>query len=287
MNKFSIIIPTINRYEELEANLESVCKQIGGFEKEIIIIDQNESPEFLEPILNKYSSRINVIHRHVKGKGASFARNIGIQVSSGNILLFPDDDCEFTPNLLYKVNEVFTSDPQLDGICIITRDRESGDKIALLKGKGTLIKRNNVLSTVIEAGIIIRKDKLGSFLFDEFMGVGNINSQYWSDEGPDLILRLVINKLRIIYKPDLFYYHPNPTKKYDYKTSIRAYQYGLGRGYFLKKNDYSIIFIGYYAGIYIIGMVLGFLRMNRYMVEYFWMGFRGRLKGYFCSSKHK
>ena len=281
MFKFSIIIPTIGRDKELALNIESVQSQTGNFEKEIIIIDQNSTANFLKPLIDDYREKLNIVHHHVEGKGASYARNVGITLSTGNILLFPDDDCEFTPGLLQKLCKVFEEDSRIDGICVISKDKECGKSMALRKNNQVKIDRRNVLFTVIEHGIVIKKERLQGEFFDEGMGVGSQHSKFWSDEGPDLVLRLINKGARIVFRPDLYFYHPLPTKEYTPKTTNRAYLYGLGRGYFLRKNKYNITYICYFTAIYLAGLALGILKMNKYMVQYFVMGLKGRLQGYF------
>jgi len=279
--RFSVIIPTIHRVEELVLLLNSLERQsFKGFE--VLVIDQN-----IEPILNEkiasYKDNLSISQIRVEAKGASNARNVGIQHATGDILTFPDDDCEFPDYFLQHI-DIYFQQHNIDGITVSTMDRNDGKPISiLLSSRGQKITRKNILKTVIEAGIIIKSDKLEGILFDDNMGVGSSKSPYWSDEGPDFILNLINKGKTFDYCPEFKMYHPNPVKNYTRKTAIRSYQYGKGRGYFLKKHKFGILSISYYLIIYIVGMLKGVVFLNPQMINYFIKGFKGRYEGYFQS----
>jgi len=87
--KLSVIIPTINRYNDLLNTVNDLMRQ-NFKDFEIIIIDQTDNIN--EKIVSqiKSNSITNYILSNVKS--ASAARNIGIIESKGDILLFLDDD---------------------------------------------------------------------------------------------------------------------------------------------------------------------------------------------------
>lgn len=83
----SIIIPTLNRYEYLKDVLEDLEKQ-DYHNNEIIIIDQTDTPQ--KSFYEKFKLNMKVIYQ--EGKGQWLARNEAVRNSSGNYLLFFDDD---------------------------------------------------------------------------------------------------------------------------------------------------------------------------------------------------
>lgn len=277
--KFSIIIPTLNRVDAPLAMLESLIKQTFN-DFEVLLIDQNEE-SFLDKELIKYESVLNLKHIKTPIKGASNARNTGLKHSEGEIVTFPDDDCEFYPNFLEEIDAFFTENKE-DGIVVTTKDKHDGKAISILMlSKSQEICKKNVLETVIEAGIIVKKEKLNGMLFDPNMGVGSPTSTYWSDEGPDLVVRLLNKGLTFKFCPEFYMYHPNPVREYNEKTAIRAYRYGKGRGYFLKKNNFGLLAISYYLFIYVVGMIKGIIYLDKQMFKYFKKGFKGRYEGFF------
>lgn len=98
--KVSIIIPTINRYEDLLNTVNYLIAQ--SFDSyEIIIIDQTEITN--HEIVSKIKSFPIVNYIQSDKKSASAARNIGIKNSNGEILLFVDDDVIITDqHFLFK-----------------------------------------------------------------------------------------------------------------------------------------------------------------------------------------
>ncbi len=277
--RFSIVIPTINRKDELLLMLLSLKEQtFKNFE--VLVIDQN-SNNLIELLVNRFKNDLSIKHIKAPALGASNARNVGIENAIGDILTFPDDDCEYPITLLEEISSYFNAN-KIDGITVPAKDKEFGKAIALLASKTQLVHKRNILSTAIEAGIFIKKNAINSYKFDTNLGVGSL-SPYWSDEGPDFILKLLNEKRTIIYCPRFVIFHPNPVKVYSEKTTIRGYKYGLGRGYFLKKNKYGFHFILYYLLIYLIGMFKGVIFLDKHMFNYFKEGFRGRFEGYFLS----
>lgn len=278
--RFSIIIPTINRKQEPLKILESLrLQRFKDFE--VLLVDQNIEG-FLDEVTADFGA-LKIKHLKTHIKGASHARNLGVKSAIGEILLFPDDDCEFHSDFLQQIHDYF-SEQKADGILTTTKDKKDGSGISiLLAKKGQNITRKNVLRTVIEAGIVVRAESLGSDMFDTKMGVGSEESGFWSDEGPDLVLRLLDKGLVFHFCPQFFMYHPNPVKNYNSKTTLRGYRYGKGRGYFLKKHNFGLHKIAAYLGIYVVGMMKGILYFDRHMFNYFKEGFKGRYEGYFKS----
>jgi glycosyltransferase involved in cell wall biosynthesis len=279
--RFSIIIPTISRVKEPLAMLNSLLLQKEQ-NFEVFIIDQNEE-DILSEKLKIFKNKLAINHFRIDVKGASNARNFGIKKAKGEILLFPDDDCEFHTSYLDEIDQYFLNN-NIDGIVTTTKDKNDGKAISILMAsKPQKITRKNVLKTVIEAGIIVKSSKLNTTFFDGNMGVGTSSSPYWSDEGPDLVLRLLNQGLHFNYCPQFYMFHPNPVKVYNQKTAIRSYRYGKGRGYFLRKHNYGLHQISYYLLIYIVGMLKGLVSFNKKMFLYFKQGFKGRYEGYFLS----
>ncbi|HHU27715.1 TPA: glycosyltransferase family 2 protein [bacterium] len=102
--KVSIIIPHFNQYKKLFRLLDSI-PQSEKFE--IIVIDDysnNLKKEEFEFLVN--NERI-VFVRNKENKGAGYCRNIGIEMSTGDYLIFSDSDDYFiTENLSCILEEL-------------------------------------------------------------------------------------------------------------------------------------------------------------------------------------
>ena len=91
MPKISIIVPAYNSEDFIESSIKSIINQTIN-DMEIIIIDDGSTDRTSEICdeLERIDDRIKVIHK--KNGGASSARNLGIELSSGDYIGFVDSD---------------------------------------------------------------------------------------------------------------------------------------------------------------------------------------------------
>jgi glycosyltransferase involved in cell wall biosynthesis len=96
----SVIIPTYNRAHLLKKSIDSVLNQTYA-NLEVIVIDDNSSDN-TDEVLNRYNDeRIRYIKNKVN-RGASDARNQGIEIARGEYLTFLDSDDELFVDKLEK-----------------------------------------------------------------------------------------------------------------------------------------------------------------------------------------
>ena len=101
--KVSVIMPTYNRAYIIEQAMKSVLQQSFP-EWELIIVDDG-STDATEEIVKKYvNQRIRYV-RLVSNHGGNYARNIGIENSTGEFLAFLDSDNEWMPDALASAVE--------------------------------------------------------------------------------------------------------------------------------------------------------------------------------------
>lgn len=102
--KFSAIVPVYNVENYLEDCLDSIVKQRRLFDEVILINDgsTDSSREICEQYCNKYKY-FTLINQ--SNKGLSEARNAGIEVSTGDYIVFIDSDDVVRDNLLLRLHE--------------------------------------------------------------------------------------------------------------------------------------------------------------------------------------
>jgi glycosyltransferase involved in cell wall biosynthesis len=283
MPVFSLVVPTINRKEEIELLFTSFANQ-SFKDFEVIIVDQNEDDRLVD-VVSKFQSIFNINHIKTSIKGASIARNLGIEMAKGEIITFPDDDCEYPSDLLEKVLDRFNIYTDIHVLSTTTFDKNKKGKIFRSLNSETIVNKFNIFKTVIEFGIFIKRSSLQIIRFNEQLGVGSY-TPWWSDEGPDIVLQLINAKNKVVYFPDLLIYHPNPIKMYNEKTIKRSFQYGKGRGKFLQLNNYPFWFVFYVWGLYFTGCLIGVFQLNRNKFYYYFQGLKGRIQGYFDYGKY-
>ena len=112
MTNFSLIIPNRNNSELLSRCLDSIPKRD---DIQIIVIDDNSDEHYVD--FAKYPGCDNPNVELVfskEGKGAGYARNIGIKQAKGKWLVFCDSDDEIiTDSFSRKLDEYLDSDAEI------------------------------------------------------------------------------------------------------------------------------------------------------------------------------
>ena len=272
------MVPTLNRGYELRLLMQSLKAQTFR-DFEVLVIDQNENDLAVSAIAD-FKADLNIIHIRQKEKGASLARNNGIENASGRIITFPDDDCEYPNDLLENVLKIFEADHSLTGITCASTSRDGRGSIARMSHESGLIDKLNILPRMVEFTMFMRAESLQHIRFDEDYGPGS--KKNWScDEGPDLMLRMMERGAKFFFHADLIIYHPNPAKVYDQRTFTRSFNYGTARGRFLRKHNYPFWYVMYVWGLYVAGIGIGIAQFNKGKIEYYYHGLKGRIQGYF------
>ena len=102
----SVLIPTKERPQQLDACIKSVlASDHESFE--VIVIDQSPEPYALirDP-------RLHIHHSSVRGKSA--ALNVAIELASGHLFAFTDDDCTVSRDWLTQGHARFEAQPEVD-----------------------------------------------------------------------------------------------------------------------------------------------------------------------------
>jgi glycosyltransferase involved in cell wall biosynthesis len=108
--RLSVLIATYNREPELSACIRSVLAQ-SRQPDEVIVVDQ--SPRPAEASIAVLCREARVLLRYVHAphlSGATTARNHGIDLASGEFVLFLDDDIELDSGYIATLLEVFEED---------------------------------------------------------------------------------------------------------------------------------------------------------------------------------
>ena len=240
----SLIMPTLSRTQEVNNFLESLRNQ-SFMNFELIVVDQNNDKR-LTPLIEQYSRWYKIVYLRNMQKGLSRNRNLGLSYASGDIIAFPDDDCEYQYDTLQRVDDFFSTTNY--GFLSFRQEDKVSRKSDLLK-KQCDITYYNIFQTAISFCIFAKKRLLEQFAFDERLGVG---ARFGSGEESDMIAFFLKNKAKGFYNGFYTVYHPIHNTSYNQK---RALDYGGGFGALHKK----LIF--YYKQPY-------------YLVRFVWMVLR-------------
>jgi GT2 family glycosyltransferase len=119
----SIIIPTKNRPLDLARVCESVWQQTVHA-RQLVIVDQSPDSESRGIIARQYGEAAPEIRSAIKLdyvwdstiSGLAVARNQAMEIATGNIWLFLDDDVILEPDFLEQLLAVYASHPEAVGV---------------------------------------------------------------------------------------------------------------------------------------------------------------------------
>lgn len=235
---FSLVLSTKDRTEELARFLRSLDAQ-SERSFELIVSDQN-TDDRLMPILRPFQDRFPL--RRVRSSGGiSRGRNVGLPLTSGRIIAFPDDDCWYPADLLTTVLRLFDANPHWD----VVSGRSVDDQMRVTQGRWldyvVRADRHNVLRMGISYTIFARSGAIAAAgPFDESLGVG-AGTPWGSGEETDFLLRALATEQEVIYTPEIFVHHAEKIVEYSRRARDRQYAYARGLGRVLAKHRYSLL----------------------------------------------
>lgn len=275
--KISLIMATLGREIEVRNFIESLLVQ-NYKNYELIIVDQNDG-DFIKKISDEYRAKMDIVYIYSDKKGLSLSRNLGLKHVSGDIIAFPDDDCEYSQGMLEQIIDKFENE-NIDIVTFKSIDKISeADSNNKWESTTQEVSIFNIFKTSISYTIFIKVKSIKDISFDEKLGVG---ACFGSAEESDMLSNLLSKSYKSKYYPNIFAYHPIKIE-----VSDRYFEYALGMGAFVKKEvfyrrNYKYFFKGFqYIFIRPIGgLILSLLKFRIKSVKRYKGIFLGRLLGF-------
>jgi glucosyl-dolichyl phosphate glucuronosyltransferase len=274
----SIIIPTYNRPKELENCIKSLLEQTTRPD-ELIIIDDGQ---LSEPPLEKKcrDNGIKYVYQRKDVPGLTKSRNLGIQLASGNIIFFFDDDTIMAPDYIENIMEVYSSDPErhiggVSGIIANTKPLTSKQRIKriiqlmfLMSGfregrvlpsgfttnfdaKGTLLKEKREVDFLPGCAMSFRSEIFREISFD-----GERYLNYGLGEDKDFSYQ-VSKKYKLVINPEAKLMHlESPKMRVDEFRESRMFL--LDRYLFFTRHVKK----GWWSWIYFFYAIFGYIMMS-------------------------
>ncbi len=107
----SIVIPTRARPRYLEVALASISPQAAGAGAEVLVIDDNGPSEAARSLARRFHARYEP---HPRPLGLNVARNTGVERSTGDLVVFVDDDVEVRSGWLEALLEAAGEHPDTE-----------------------------------------------------------------------------------------------------------------------------------------------------------------------------
>ncbi len=176
----SAIITTYNRQAHLKNAIQSVLKQ--SYESLELIVVDDSSPQSPESIVKETTSGSSVpveFIEHKENKGASAARNTGIEAATGDFVAFLDDDEVWVEDKIKKqVNRLLATGPEVGAIYSGIKVMEPDGSLITVRSaetKGDMTKQFLCGKTPAFPSIVVRRDILKT------AGTFNESFPSWND----------------------------------------------------------------------------------------------------------
>jgi glycosyltransferase involved in cell wall biosynthesis len=170
--QFSVIIGVYNDWAPLDHCLASLAQQMNGPSFEVIVVDDGSSelaPEFIRRWDRKYPL-IVVRQAHA---GVAVARDRGLGIARGSLLVFADADCRFQADCLAALELAVADSPEhssfqlhLVGNCSTFVGKV--EELRLITLQNHLRQSNGCIRYLNTAGFAIRRAKVNTeeLMFD-------------------------------------------------------------------------------------------------------------------------
>jgi glycosyltransferase involved in cell wall biosynthesis len=111
----SVLICTRDRPDTVGQAIESVAS--CAYERfDVHVMDQSTTDDtrgIVEALARQFDGRCRIVYHHLDKAGLSRAYNLGIEVSSGEVVACTDDDVIVSANWLSRIVAAFDADPEL------------------------------------------------------------------------------------------------------------------------------------------------------------------------------
>lgn len=300
MLKLSIIISTYQRTKKLEQCLKSILQQrIKPLE--VLVIDQNSNSQ-VKAIIKKINSPL-IKYFNLQKIGLARARNDGVNLAKGEILVFTDDDCIVGNHWLKNIIASFNHNSEIIGLfgqVLPYQPKRNKDKICpciFMSTKNRLIKKPCLHWQNIGFGnnMAFRRKIFAQVNgFKEWLGVGSIGK---SAEDAEFALRCLLKGHQLLYNPKMVVYHNRWLSKGQYRQQCLSYSWGevAAYGYFAfqgKKFAKKVVINNFKDSYYKVKKIVKKILLKGrgfktlwYALEELYFRLRGLLVGFYFSKK--
>lgn len=254
----SVVIATYNRAHLLVDTLHSLEAQRvpGGLRWEVVVVDNNSRDETRE-VVRRFSkkSSLTVQYAFEPRLGQSFARNLGIEMADGAVILFTDDDIIPNPDWVRRMVSTITTD-DLDGAggrvlprweapvprWLSTRP-DLRTWLALAEEDQACLLTYPLLVTrrIVGASMAFRRD-----VFEKFgrfpTTLGHRGARLYGGEEVEFVNQLLLKKKRIRYDPSIVVCHRIGANRLSKSFFLRRhFDHAYGEARFLSRERRAVL----------------------------------------------
>ncbi len=229
--EISVVVSTRNRPDHASECIATILDNHGpAFE--VVLVDQSDDSATEAAIAGQIcDGRL----RHVRtgGRGLSAGRNLGIELTSGPIIAFTDDDCRVAKDWIECLSAVFTADPDASAVFGPVRVPEGTFQKAgyavhfeaeRTSFQGAIPSPGTELG--VGANMAFRREALDLVgPFDPLLGAG---APFQAGEEDDIIFRVLRAGLKVVCAPEPDVLHLGVRTGAEIKSLMEGYHLGLG-----------------------------------------------------------
>ncbi|MBU4289014.1 MAG: glycosyltransferase [Proteobacteria bacterium] len=239
-HKISFIIASIDRDQELQqciTSIEKAHEYRQDISIEILVVIQKTKQK--KDILTRYSEIITFYY--IDDIGLSVARNFAIAKSTGDYLVFIDDDAMISEEFIDVLSEKIIVHNKVNAFCgrLIDPIKNQFYSECFSDSNCKYLNRFE-FSYFMGSAHVLKKsiiEKIG--FYDENFGAG---TKYPGAEESDMFFRLKRQGEKVVYLPELIFYHPI----YSVTPYLKRFNYSYAVGAMLTKQmflDSNYLFI--------------------------------------------
>lgn len=238
----SIIICCYNSVDRLEPTLKAIEKQIlDECAFEVIVVDnasKDGTGDFAVKICNGLFEENHYKVIHEQQPGLIHARKKGFSASSGDLIIFCDDDNHLDKNYFNRVIQLMQKNKQIGALGGIgSFDKHVLDSKPWCKyycgmyAIGPQGQKEGPIHppTLYGAGIIIRRDVLEQLFTGDFQSIltGREGTKLSSGEDTEISYLVRLLGYEVWYSPELKFYHAIPENRFEKSHFIKLSK-GIG-----------------------------------------------------------
>lgn len=267
--RLALCIATVGRITELDRLLTSLEQQTCT-DFHIYLADQN-APGTLDAMLQKHED-LQITRILLPSRGVSVARNALLSlVREEDIIVFPDDDCWYTPDTLAQVVEAFRRHPETGAVMGRSFSQPSA---APAVGQDSRVSQIGTFKNGETYLQFFRAEVVKDLRFDPRLGPGT-GLPYGCGEDTDYLLEA--HKRAPVWRcPSIRVFHPSPDTHVPSDAKIASY--AAGRMFLLKKHAFPLWFRCANVLYPLCMLPLDALRKGRKAARYRWRMFVERLR---------
>ncbi len=252
---YSVVVPTFSRPDEVKELLDSLVHQeYSNFE---VILADGSLDDTVQQVSKNYQNMLTLQHLHEKGLGISESRNLGVQHSQGDYVVFFDSDCVIPPAYFSIVDKFLSANP-VDAY----GGPDRADDTFSARQKAVSYAMTSFFTT---GGIRGRKRHAGNYqprsfnmgisreVFNRLKGFSNLKVS----EDIDLSMRLHNQGYATALIEEAFVYHKR--RSTFYKFFRQVFSFGCGRVDLQVRHGNALKLVHLLPAMFVIYMVAGIL----------------------------